>query len=309
MSTQRAPRDTRPERLVGVGEAAQLLGISPATLRAWERRHGTPRPRRAANGYRLYSPADLETLRRIKARTDDGVRVGLAVEGLVLDARASATSAETGFDPLQDRLARAVLRFDEREAVDILRQALEIHPVEDVMASLISRTMVWLGAEWTGGQLSIGVEHFASALFLRQLLLLYSDSPDPWRPGKVLAACAPGDEHQIGLLMVLVGLRRRGWSVRFLGPDLPVSELEQAASRLRPHVLLVSATRRPEPDVLSQLAELPLRLPAPSPVLVVGGQAFSEGLPRPEGAVVLNRSLEESLHELDTLLLRASHAG
>jgi DNA-binding transcriptional MerR regulator len=309
MSSESTPGMAGTEAYLGVQEAARLLGISPATLRAWERRHGIPRPRRAANGYRLYSPADLETLRRIKARTDDGVRVGLAVEGLIHPSAPARLPDQDPFDQFSDRLTQAIARFDEREATGVLRQALVLYPVEDVMDSLIGRTLGWLGAEWIGGRLTIGAEHFASALFLRQLMLLYSASPDAWRPGKVLAACAPGDEHQIGVLMVLVGLRRRGWSVHYLGPNLPVDELERAAVRVRPHALLISAACRLGSETLAQLAALPRRLPAPSPALVLGGQAFLAGEPRPDGALILNGPLSESLYELDTLLLRASHGG
>jgi MerR family transcriptional regulator, light-induced transcriptional regulator len=37
----------------------------------------------------------------------------------------------------------------------------------------------------------------------------------------IVAACAPGEMHQIGLLMLVVMLRWRGWDVKYLGPDLP----------------------------------------------------------------------------------------
>jgi DNA-binding transcriptional MerR regulator len=308
MSHHQASPEPSGERFVGVREAAQLLGITPATLRAWERRHGTPRPRRAANGYRLYSRADLETLRRIKARTDDGVRVGLAVEGLVASHSPTQVQGENAFELHSERLRQAVLRYDEREAVDVLRQALVLYPVEDVMVSLIGRTMTWVGTEWAAGRLSIGVEHFVSALFLRQLLLLYSASPDPWRAGRVIGACAPGDEHEIGLLMLLVGLRRRGWSVRYLGPDLPIGELETAAAALKSHVILVSATRRLEDDVLDDLAALPGRLVDPRPELILGGQSFQDSEEEPRGVVVLKALFDESLMMLENVLLRKTHA-
>ncbi|TWS18162.1 MerR family transcriptional regulator [Tsukamurella asaccharolytica] len=46
-----------------VGDVAQLLGVVPATLRAWERA-GIVRPRRdRTTGYRVYSPADVRDAR------------------------------------------------------------------------------------------------------------------------------------------------------------------------------------------------------------------------------------------------------
>lgn len=49
-----------------IGEAARLVGVSPSALRLWERQ-GLVRPKRSGRRYRLYSAADLDRLRRIRA--------------------------------------------------------------------------------------------------------------------------------------------------------------------------------------------------------------------------------------------------
>jgi DNA-binding transcriptional MerR regulator/quercetin dioxygenase-like cupin family protein len=48
-----------------VGAVARVVGISPATLRLWER-HALLIPRRTASGYRVYSEEDLARARDIK---------------------------------------------------------------------------------------------------------------------------------------------------------------------------------------------------------------------------------------------------
>jgi len=47
---------------VRIGELSRRVGVSPGTLRAWERRYGVLSPIRTESGYRLYSD---ETLRRL----------------------------------------------------------------------------------------------------------------------------------------------------------------------------------------------------------------------------------------------------
>ena len=49
--------------------AAELLGVSPNTLRSWERRFGYPEPRRSAGGHRQYELGELEALRRALLET------------------------------------------------------------------------------------------------------------------------------------------------------------------------------------------------------------------------------------------------
>ena len=49
--------------------AAELLGVSPNTLRSWERRFSYPKPRRTQGGHRQYDLAELESLRRALLET------------------------------------------------------------------------------------------------------------------------------------------------------------------------------------------------------------------------------------------------
>ena len=55
-----------------IGRAAQMVGVSPSAIRQWERQ-GLLAPRRSGAGYRLYSDADVTTLRRIRAMRADQV--------------------------------------------------------------------------------------------------------------------------------------------------------------------------------------------------------------------------------------------
>jgi DNA-binding transcriptional MerR regulator len=53
----------------GISEAANMVGVSPATLRAWER-DGLIRPTRTHAGYRRFSVEDVERLRRVRSLRD-----------------------------------------------------------------------------------------------------------------------------------------------------------------------------------------------------------------------------------------------
>jgi len=48
-----------------ITELAQETGVNPATLRAWEQRHGFPRPERAGGGHRRYEPDDVSAVRAV----------------------------------------------------------------------------------------------------------------------------------------------------------------------------------------------------------------------------------------------------
>ena len=69
----------------GIGAVAKLTGLSDHTIRVWERRYGAVIAKRAANGRRVYEPADVEKLGLLKALTDQGLSIG-QIAGDTLDA-------------------------------------------------------------------------------------------------------------------------------------------------------------------------------------------------------------------------------
>ena len=59
---------TKLNEYVRVAEAAEMLGISQNTLRAWAEEGKIPMHRNPANGYRLFRQADLDKFLQKTAR-------------------------------------------------------------------------------------------------------------------------------------------------------------------------------------------------------------------------------------------------
>lgn len=91
-----------------IGAVAEITGVPPETLRAWERRYGAVEPERGGSGFRLYSQDDVERLVLIKRLCDRGNAVG--------------SVATLGRDALEARLARCE-RARRARAVDVVRSA------------------------------------------------------------------------------------------------------------------------------------------------------------------------------------------
>ena len=77
-----------------IGELARRTGASPELLRAWERRYGLLRPTRSQGGFRLYTAADEERIRRMKEYLARGVAAAEAAR-LAVDAETPGPGAET----------------------------------------------------------------------------------------------------------------------------------------------------------------------------------------------------------------------
>jgi len=76
-----------------IGTVSKLTGISPDTLRIWERRYEVVTPQRSSGGGRLYATDDIARLKLIRRLVDQGDAIGV-VAGLSHD-ELQARLAET----------------------------------------------------------------------------------------------------------------------------------------------------------------------------------------------------------------------
>ena len=83
-----------------------------------------------------------------------------------------------------------------------------------------------IGKLWYTGKGSVQQEHFASAMAIRRLDALLAAAPTPFRKGKILSACPPGEDHIYPLLLITLFLRLRGWDVVYLGANVPTDKLD-----------------------------------------------------------------------------------
>jgi MerR family transcriptional regulator, light-induced transcriptional regulator len=111
--------------------AAELLGVSPNTLRSWERRFGYPTPRRTAGGHRQYDLSELEALRRALLETHN-ISSAIQVARQRGEGPSSASRVLEAFDRFDDALAdrfmeeSLALRSVERSVEELLLPAVEM---------------------------------------------------------------------------------------------------------------------------------------------------------------------------------------
>ncbi|HEI8865804.1 TPA: MerR family transcriptional regulator [Serratia odorifera] len=73
-----------------IGEVAQLCGINPVTLRAWQRRYGLLKPQRSEGGHRQFDDSDVARIRAIISWIALGVPVSQVKALLAGDAPANS---------------------------------------------------------------------------------------------------------------------------------------------------------------------------------------------------------------------------
>jgi DNA-binding transcriptional MerR regulator len=248
---------------------ARLTGIREATLRAWERRYGFPRPNRSANNnYRSYSREEVENIRRVARLIGDGLSVSEAIS----QVKTTPVQALPTGERLSERFWSAVMVLNAEEVGRVLDEAQASMDVEVYCNGFLLPLLREMGL-----RLDIAREHLGSAL-IRQRLRMLLDAEEPRTGGpRVVLACPAKDHHEGGLLALGLQLKRRGWRVTMLGADTPTEALRSACAQVEPELVALSFVRsRESGEILAVLTEA-VAACAPIPV-VVGGPGAREHL-------------------------------
>jgi methanogenic corrinoid protein MtbC1 len=212
---------------------------------------------------RLYSERDVAIIDWLRDCTRDGMTISQAVHLFQQEqgssrshSRQVATSLrgghrhsgsrdqadQTTLASFRDTVAEALITFDATSAERIVEEALALCGVESVCELLLQPVLNDIGDRWANGEVGISAEHYASHYVLRKIGALFNLSrPDEGR-GPLLAACLEGELHEVGLLLTSLFMSRHGYSVVYLGANLPLEDLLGAIRRIRPKMVLMSAS-------------------------------------------------------------------
>jgi hypothetical protein len=158
----------------------------------------------------------------------------------------------------------------------VLSKAFSLLPVEEVCLGLIQPALNEIGRRWRSGEASVAQEHCATALSRARLssllehTLVWLDRPE------IVAACPPGEWHELGLLMICRFLARRGYQVDDLGANLPADDVARVVQRGRPTLVLSRPRPRRRAEALADVLRRLARLPPPRPEVTYGGWMFKQ---------------------------------
>lgn len=154
-----------------------------------------------------------------------------------------------------ERMNEALLIGDESEVRTIARRLVdEGTTIVDLVEQVIAPPLRAIGQAWHDGELTIWVEHRASAIVERALGDLLPN-PRGRRRGTVMVAAVAGDLHSLPTTMATAALREANWHVHHLGADLPGEELVSFCTAHDIDVAVISVTNHDVADDAERAAE------------------------------------------------------
>lgn len=209
--------------------AAEVLGVSPNTLRSWERRYGYPKPKRTEGNHRNYELVELQTLRDALAQT------GNISSAIALAHQRQSSPASN------DGLLAALESFDEDAADRAIEESLALRPLERTVEELLLPTIDRLAVDpdreaelefasrWATGWLH-GARRLASTASRPAGILLLDSSRG-------------SDAEAVHSQALDLTLRRAGFRVLMLSNELGDERLERALRALDPTAIVLCGPR------------------------------------------------------------------
>jgi len=267
-----------------IGALSRLVGVSPELLRAWEQRYGLLQPVRSAGGFRLYSTADEERVRSMRRHLEAGVSAAQAARLALTEEPPAGGEAQTGvLMRLSAELAMTLDQLDEPGAHATVDRLLATFTLRTVLRDVVLPYLHELGVRWERGEVSVAQEHFASNLLRGRLLGLARGWGQGTGPRAVLA-CAPGELHDLPLIIFGLVLAGRGWLITYLGPDTPIETIQETLADPGPRLVVISATmknrfRAAQPHLAELVRQVPVAL---------AGAGATDAVARAAGAFLLD---------------------
>ena len=229
--------------------AAAELGVHYQTAYRWVRSGRLPAAMVA--GKYLVARSDLEEFARVRTRPTEVSAP--SVQRLHGQAERMHDALSSGDDPAARQIARRLVE--------------EGTPVRDLIVEVLGPPLRRIGQSWHDGEISIWVEHRASAI-VERILGELTPTPRGRRRGTVMVAAVSGDLHSLPTAMAAAALRADNWRVEHLGANMPPDELVDFCASHDISVAVLSVTNSDAEAVAERVATA---LRASATPVVVGG--------------------------------------
>jgi methanogenic corrinoid protein MtbC1 len=171
----------------------------------------------------------------------------------------------------------AILSGKRQPAMNIIDEALRAgHSHVSLYVDVFAQSLYRVGELWEANKINVAQEHLATAITQYAIAGIYARlPPSEIVRGSMVITGVAGEMHQIGANLVADAMEANGWSVQFLGSNLPASAVVDAVEESSADILCISTTIIANLHSVAELTDaVRARLGELSPKIVVGGGAY-----------------------------------
>jgi len=212
-----------------IKDLENLSGVKAHTIRIWEKRYNLFEPQRTDTNIRVYGNDELQKILNIAFLNKNGLKVSKIAE--ISDEEMSERireflKVENTFEESYNNFKLAMLNFDVNLFNNTYDSLLKKQPFRTIFIEVFVRLLNEIGVLWHTNTIKPVHEHFISSLVSQKILLNIEKLDIAPNQEKTFVLFLPVNEsHQIGLMYLNYELNSMGYKTIYLGPNLPIANL------------------------------------------------------------------------------------
>ena len=244
-----------------IRDLENLSGIKAHTIRIWEKRYNLLSPERTDTNIRTYSLSSLQKLLNVTLLYNNGHKISKIakisdhdIPYVVREIVAKHSHKSQAINAFK----LAMVNFDQTMFFNTYNALLSENSFREIFKETFVPLLNELGLLWQTDTISPAHEHFITSL-IKQKILLNTEKLqhlEPTKKDKVFVAFLPENEiHDIGLLYVNYEIILKGYKCIYLGPIIPMENLEDVLKYFDDIYFVSYFTVFPEKDQINKYLE------------------------------------------------------
>jgi MerR family transcriptional regulator, light-induced transcriptional regulator len=213
------------------------------------------------------------------------------------DSIPSKIDPETRHGRLVRDYLETLMTFERRRALAYILQLVGSGmPPCDLFDNVLTPALHEIGRLWQNGTINEAQEHFCAALTDQIVGVVSSEIHPRQQYETVVGFCVAGEQHSLGLRLILEAFATCGWNPIVVGANTPTRTLDWMVATWKPAVIAISASMTYHlREVAQAIASVRASTGDKCPKIIVGGRPFliAPQLWRSIGADMTANSCEE----------------
>ena len=287
-----------------IKDLENLSGIKAHTLRIWEQRYNFLKPNRTDTNIRYYCNQELKTILNISLLNKHGYKISHIDKMSAQELKSKVgelTDQEARHERVVNELIAYMIDLDIVLFEHLLDECILTRGIDRAINQLIFPFLDRIGILWLTNHIHPAQEHLVTNV-IRQKLIVGIEAAVPHRhiDRTLLLFLPEGEYHELGLLYVHYLLRSHGAGVLYLGPDMPIKDIEFVCKYKQPDFLYTHLTGITGGFSFEKfLFQINQRIP--DIPLVISGQLACTKLRKTVPGISFKRSLSEVWEFVTTL--------
>ncbi len=284
-----------------IKDLEQISGIKAHTIRIWEQRYHFLQPQRTETNIRSYSANELKVILNVSLLNKYGYKISH------IDKMSSADIEDkilglNQFEAEKERLVNGMIKDMVSLDMYSFEKNLDLYiaqkGIEKTITEIIFPFLERVGILWITNHINPAQEHLSTNIIRQKIILGIEKLPKIPTSNKHIVLFMPeGEYHEIAILFVQFLLKQKGYSIDYLGANVPSVDIKYLTDNKKVDHLYAHITAPIKGFKMNKFIES-LGQINPSIPIVISGQVAQEYKGLAPANVQFMRTLQDTMSYL-----------